>query len=124
MNNRDLNNERLIAFEEERDFDSECFNVEVSSYNDATLGLNSLWEVWRNSDGNLDRWFGPAITCIWAEDGSTIREEFYRNGLLHREDGPAIFYRDPRSNQILQEEYYRDGVRYYPGVRNALDPSP
>lgn len=124
MNKRDLNDERLIAFEEERDYNEEYFNVEVSSYNDATLGLNALWEVWRNSEGVVDRRFGPAITSVWAADGSVILAEYYRNGVLHREDGPAVFYRDPRNNKILREEYYHDGMRYFPGVQNALDPSP
>ncbi|MEL7197916.1 MAG: hypothetical protein AAGL10_06340 [Pseudomonadota bacterium] len=124
MNKRDLNNQRLIAFEEERDFDPENYSVEVYSYNDTTLGLNALWEVWRNSEGELDRRFGPAMVSVWAEDGSVILEEYYHKGVLHREDGPAVFYRDPRNDQVLQEEYYRDGVRYYPNTKSALDPAP
>ena len=48
-------------------------------------------------DGKLHREDGPAV--IYA-DG---RQEFYRDGKLHREDGPAVIYANGR------QEFYRDG---------------
>ncbi len=51
---------------------------------------------------------GPAFTLRHEASGAVLREEYYRDGALHREHGPAAVERDEKGRTISQA-WYREG---------------
>jgi len=47
-----------------------------------------------------------------------VRTEYYKDGLLHREDGPAIVHNKTliEQSQARFDEYYKDPMRFYPDL--------
>ena len=60
--------------------------------------------VWTNSKGENHRLNGPAIIYKNIPDG----EDWFKNGLLHREDGPAINYN--KETAVKFNEYWIEGI--------------
>jgi hypothetical protein len=66
-------------------------------------------EIWRK-DGKRDRPDGPAYIERNAETGITTREQWWKNGNLHRaDDRPAIIERDAVTRHVTREEWWKDG---------------
>ena len=62
--------------------------------------------AWLQSKGcRLDSSDGPAWVRRW-DDG--VREEYYRDGRLHREGGPALITRNSKG-LTTEKAYFRDG---------------
>lgn len=62
----------------------------------------------RNSDGNIH---SPSTSCpavVFIKQSNVIREEWYDNGVLHRDGAPAIIIRRP-SGVVVAEFYFDRG---------------
>lgn len=77
-----MTREPTVTFEPEDDQDDELHDL-------LREGEGFIAEVWRNDRGEVHRLDGPA-RIIRDKNGNVDREEWWKNGLLHREDGPAI----------------------------------
>ena len=68
-----------------------------------------------NSSGEKDREGGPAY-IYKNREGEIIRQEWYKNGKLHRLDGPAIELGSPaKPARPWKQEWYKDGERHRVG---------
>lgn len=69
-----------------------------------------------NDEDRLHRVGGPAV--IWAAAGD---QEWYFNGIRHREDGPAIEYKNLKVWYLNGKKHREDGaaVLYYDDIENV-----
>ena len=70
-------------------------------------------EVWRNARGEVDRPDGPARIFRDAKTGEVKIEEWWKDGLMHREDEPALIVHG--INGTLANGYriwYRGGYKH------------
>lgn len=68
-------------------------------------------ETWYNTDGQIHRNNGPAVTETFAETGDIYSQHWCVNGVRHRENAPAretYFEGKSRAESII--EYYQNGV--------------
>lgn len=88
---------RIYAVNEDALRDAQLWSNQQNNPTSKALG------AWLETKGcRLDSSSGPACVLRWA-DGST-REEYYRDGKLHRELGPATIERNTHGTT---EAYYR-----------------
>lgn len=95
-----------------RDFVENKFVVTIRRLPD-TLALAN--ETWCNPAGERDRDGGLPAFVIYGDNGR-LDQEWWENGVLHREDGPAILYdRMSQSEHPTHEEWYRHGQLHREG---------
>lgn len=73
------------------------------------IGYSGPHITYYNSSGEKHRDDGPAVIIKTPTDGLMIKQEWYKNGKLHRLDGPAI------DLVPEQQEWYKDGERHRVG---------
>lgn len=83
-------------------------------YEDGTIKYEKwyvLWEVIKEKwykDSNLHREDGPAYVKYAVFGGNVIKKKWYKDGNLHREDGPA-YVKYEMFGDFVKEEWYKDG---------------
>lgn len=85
----------------------------VVKYINTPLGIDIVRQEWY-MDGVLHRDNGPAIKLF---NNQICQEHWYQQGLLHREDEPAIIYKN-QYNRILESFYYYEGQAHLEDGRN------
>jgi len=76
--------------------------------NDLPCYISDTEEIWHNAKGELHREHGPVIIKK-NKEGGIVSEQYYKNGLLSRNDGPAVVYY--LENGKTNKKYYIKGKR-------------
>jgi hypothetical protein len=79
-------------------------------------GCDLRWyarEEWRK-DGLLHRHWGAAVSVTNPINGIVVQEEFYRNGVLSRFHGPAYIERHVYTGEITVARFFERGREVVP----------
>ena len=82
------------------------YGVEMGEERWEYVNCNGVW--------HRDEKEGPAVMQKSEHTGVLVREEYYKEGVLHRECGPAVIWRDEQTGCVTSQQYFREGCEKPP----------
>jgi len=96
--------------------EAETYSVQIWRTEDNRI----LKKEWRNSEGKLDAPDIPAIETWDKDTGIKTTEQFYKNGIKHRDNDAAVSQWDKTTGKLVSEAWFKNGILHRDGDFPAI----